>query len=103
MPRVLDCPCPPETLTCVGDATGYGVFVQSTMQRVGRQASAAAIDGVKDASNNVSCAAGCHKQLSRTIEHKTLSEVSRRLWLTLFIVVECHVQYEASLTVTCVK
>lgn len=101
MPRVLDCPCPPQPLTCVGDATGYGVFEKPTMQRVGREASSAAYSGVVDMTNNVSCAGNCKKIVSRTPTQKTILEQATRVWWTFFIVVKCHVQCESTLTVTC--
>lgn len=103
MPRTIPCPCPPEALTCVGDATGYGIFERATLQRVGREASQTAYQGVLDSANNVSCDGdGCNKEVSNPTQ-TTILEEAIRIWWTLFIIVECHVQCESTLTVTCVK
>ncbi len=103
MPRILDCPCPPQPLTCVGDATGYGIFEAETMQRVGRQASDASVNGVRDMANNVSCAGKCTLQLGALTPPTTILQEAHRLWWTLFIIVECHVQCETTMTVQCVE
>ena len=102
MARTLDCPCPPQPITCVGDATGFGISKQSTMQSVGRTASEISYKGALDAVNNVTCAGNCRKEISKTPIQKTTLEEGTRLWWTLFIVVECHVQCETTITVACV-
>ena len=83
MARTLPCPCDAQTLARIGDATGYGIFRDSTMQRVGRGACGTSVTCLRDMANNVSCqggdSGGCSKEVS-PVTTTTILEEATRLW-----------------------
>jgi hypothetical protein len=102
MARILPCPCKKEPLTTIGEATAYGIFVETAMAEAQREAGLLAEEGNHEAAANISCKTGCNPQVKH-LEPKIISKDSTRLWWTLFLAVECQVQVEVTWLYDCVE
>lgn len=100
--RTLDCPCPPQPLTTVGEGDAWGFF-WSDENAIGAEASAEAerlaVEGARDAVNRVECASGCRKALADVPIVKG-KPVITRAWFGLII--RATARAEKTVKVSCV-
>jgi hypothetical protein len=100
----IKCPGGKEILSSRETGTARGVFTESTMGRAKSAAATTVLNDLVRQIGEAKCEGGTRcmvREIDRT-QMRWTRDVSKRLWWTLFIVVECKVTAEQRVTVECV-